>query len=102
MKRAFLFIAVLMLISCDNLTTSSPIIIDFSAEAYVIAPGTQTVLHWDVFDATSVRIDSGTISIGDVPLKGAATVSPSVSTWYRISASKKSSLIQRTLNITVK
>ena len=58
-------------------------IVRFAASPNSIASGAQTTLSWSTTNATSVSISPG---IGTVAANGSATVSPSVTTVYTISA----------------
>jgi hypothetical protein len=62
---------------------SSPIVNSFSVAPSTIRTGQQATLSWQTSNATSVLIDQG---VGTQPLSGTATVSPSSTTTYTLSA----------------
>lgn len=62
-------------------------VIQFSITPASIKPGGSASLSWTVTNATSVTIDHG---IGNVPMTGTHTVSPTAPTTYKITASNAS------------
>jgi hypothetical protein len=62
---------------------SSPIVNSFSVAPSTIRTGQQATLSWQTSNATSVLIDQG---VGTQPLSGTATVAPSNTTTYTLSA----------------
>jgi YD repeat-containing protein len=57
--------------------------VDISAEPEIIQSGHPSTLSWTSTNATSASIDQG---IGDVPIEGSTTVSPTETTTYTITA----------------
>lgn len=73
-------------------------ILEFRANHTVILNGANTMLHWDVINATSIEIDQG---IGSVSPIGSQTITPPANsdTDYVISASKAAVSIERQLTV---
>jgi uncharacterized cupredoxin-like copper-binding protein len=65
-------------------TTGNPQIVRFEASPLTIAPGGSSTLSWATNGATTVSISPG---IGNVPVNGSTTVSPSATTTYTLTAS---------------
>jgi hypothetical protein len=81
-----------------------PQIISFNAEPRTIEAGQTSVLSWETANADQVSIDvqSGDgQSLGSVGTAGTATVSPSGTTTYRITATNGSGSVNRTVTVTV-
>lgn len=62
---------------------NAPSIVSFSATPSSIVTGGSSILSWVVSDATAVSIDNG---VGVKPLAGPATVNPSATTTYTLTA----------------
>jgi hypothetical protein len=62
---------------------SAPVVGSFNHSPSPISPGQSTMLSWNVLDATSVSIDHG---LGSVASSGNATVSPTATTTYVLTA----------------
>jgi peptidoglycan-associated lipoprotein len=71
--------------------------VQITATPTLITAGDQVQLSWRTMDATSVSIDG----IGDVPSAGVKTVSPSVSTSYRLVATGAGGTADATARVTV-
>ncbi len=70
----------------------------FTASPPTITVGDSTILSWSVTNATSVSIDQG---IGTVQASGSITVTPSMTTTYKISATGEGSTATSQLTVTV-
>ena len=66
------------------MTVHTAPIVSISAASASIPLGASTSLTWSVAGATAASIDQG---IGSVPLQGTATVSPTATTTYSLTAS---------------
>ncbi len=81
-----------------------PSIISFNAEPRSIAQGEATILSWETANADQVTIDvqSGSgMDLGSVGTAGTATVSPSETTTYKLTATNASGSVTRTVTVTV-
>lgn len=74
-----------------------PVIV-FSVSPTSIAPGATAVLSWNVTNATSVSIDHG---IGNVPVSGKQSVSPSAPTIYKLVATNDAGSAVKTVSLIV-
>ena len=72
--------------------------ISFSATPNNIAPGQSSTLVWNTTNATSVTIDNG---VGSKPLSGSATVSPSATTTYTLTATGPGGTLTSQATVTV-
>jgi hypothetical protein len=70
----------------------------FIAVPAEVAPGSPTLLSWDVEGAESVEVDNG---IGLVPANGSRTVRPMVTTTYRLVAVAGTSLATASIRVVV-
>ncbi|MBN1375990.1 MAG: hypothetical protein JXA01_07525 [Dehalococcoidia bacterium] len=75
-------------VSSSHQTTASltPDIVKFEALPSTIQAGSQSMLQWEVTNATSVNMDH---EIGPVPTRGNWQVSPGTTTTYTLSATNK-------------
>jgi hypothetical protein len=67
--------------------SNQPVIVTFSVDPPIIAPGESTVIRWDVVGADSVNIWPGP---GLVPSSGTSIVSPFNSMYYTLTATNNS------------
>jgi len=79
--------------------TDAPTIVAFTASPTTITPGQTTMLVWNVTNATSVQVDQGVGS--GLAAAGTATVVPSYTTTYILTASNSSGSNSQSLTITV-
>jgi len=75
-----------------------PVVISFSASPSTISPGDSAMLSWVVQGAASVSINHG---LGSVATSGNATVSPTATTTYVLSATNSSGTTTVTTVVTV-
>jgi myo-inositol-hexaphosphate 3-phosphohydrolase/glucose/arabinose dehydrogenase/lysophospholipase L1-like esterase len=75
-----------------------PVIDSFTATPASITIGNSSLLAWQTTDADTVSIDQG---VGNVPLDGTQSVSPTVDTTYTITASGPGGVAQQTVDVTV-
>jgi outer membrane protein OmpA-like peptidoglycan-associated protein len=71
-------------VTVGNAPAGTPQIIRFEASPLSIAPGGSSTLSWTTNGATTVSISPG---IGNVPVNGSTTVSPTTTTTYTLTAS---------------
>lgn len=77
---------------------SPPVINSFNAAPAGITAGSNSILSWNVGNATAVTIDNG---VGSVGLTGTRTVSPAVDTTYTLTAANTAYFSQATTQVTV-
>jgi hypothetical protein len=70
----------------------------FTASALTVAAGESVTLSWDVSNATSISIDNG---IGAVSSSGTVSVTPSVTTTYKLTAQGGGSTATALVTVTV-
>jgi hypothetical protein len=75
-----------------------PMISSFNAAPAGITAGSNSILSWDVGNATAVTIDNG---VGSVGLTGTRTVSPAADTTYTLTAANVAYFSQATTKVTV-
>jgi len=75
-----------------------PVINSFNAAPAGITAGSNSILSWDVGNATAVTIDNG---VGSVGLSGTRTVSPAADTTYTLTAANVAYFSQATTKVTV-
>ena len=85
MKKLIFLVLLLLVISvnCAPVGLSFPSVSYLSAEPSSILPGESATLRWYVSGATRVSIDQG---IGNVALFGEWTVTPNITTIYKLTA----------------
>jgi hypothetical protein len=79
-------------------TGSQPQIIQFSSAPMTIVAGTSSTLIWNVQNATTVNISPG---IGNVPLSGSQSVSPTTTTTYVLTATNPAGAVTSQTTVTV-
>jgi len=111
MKSPVLFIGVILigLMCCSQQTSDSQwaeedfakspgIVTIFTASPATIKKGESSTLTWQTFDAEKVEIDQG---IGEVAVGGTKTVSPTVTTTYKCTATSRDGSNFKTCTVTV-
>ena len=83
-------------------TTAEPKvdIVSFFAQPNDIQAGDSSTLNWRVLNADTVSIDNGIGSVN--PTNGTVTVTPAVTTTYRLTATNKTGSVNSTASITVR
>lgn len=94
----FLLSSFLFGCSTDGVITSKPIINAFTANPSAITVGNESLLTWDVTDATSVKIEPG---VGDVKASEAAIVKPDETTTYTLTATNSAGSVIGTTTVEV-
>jgi hypothetical protein len=79
-------------------TASVPVIGNFSASPTSISAGQSSTLSWTVTNASTVTISA---PVGNVPLSGTASVSPTTTTTYTLTATNANGSVNATATITV-
>jgi len=76
-----------------------PTIISFTTDASTVQPGGKTTLRWETTSADSASIGQG---VGDVPVSGSASISPSAAfTSYVLTATNGNGSVQKSLGVSV-
>ena len=86
MKKVLFSLSAILLVIAGCVprgTDEPPVINSFEASRVSITSGESSTLSWSVSNATTVSIDQG---VGNVGLTGSRTVSPNVTTTYRLTA----------------
>ncbi len=86
------------LAACDLLPGGGPTISSFTATPSTIMPGDSSTLTWSVDSPTSISISGG---VGDVTNDTSATVTPSMTTEYTLTATSTEGTSTRKTTVTV-
>ena len=106
MKRlVFALCLALAAVACgDNPASPSNtalVIVEFAVDNPVLVAGQTTAIHWNVVNADARRIESSHVGVGDVGPSGTVAINPPFGvTWYRLTATKRGALVQRTVTVT--
>jgi hypothetical protein len=69
---------------------AGPVISSFTSATPRVSPGVEAMLSWDIEDAASITIDNG---VGDVTGKTEFSVTPSVTTTYRLTTANSAGTV---------
>jgi hypothetical protein len=100
----FVSAAALVTVACGDSPTAPgnlPVITSLYADAAVIAPGTQTTLHWTVEYADQATRQTLTPVVGDVQASGSTVVAPRVTTVYTLTVTRGVYQVSRQVTLTV-
>ncbi len=87
-----------ILVKTSNTAPPTAPTASLSASPASITTGQSTMLSWSTANATQVTIDNG---IGVVPASGTASVSPSATTTYTLTASNQTTSVMKSAAVTV-